>query len=161
MIRELEFDIAGVLRIYMGSNGDDTKALYNRLETLGPVGAIATNLIRATKNSERAKGYRRGSSTGAAYQTKSWAMSNLCELLGKHGEQLGVRWGWGEDAKQSYHRHVLYVDIPTGQVSFHTDVRGPGPDYPGAWDGKPGQGPDRICRWAARLLKRDESEAAA
>ena len=30
---------------------------------------------------------------------------------------------------------MLYVDLPTGQVSFHTPARGAGLDYGGEWDG--------------------------
>lgn len=46
----------------------------------------------------------------------------------------------------------IYVDLPTGQVSFHNGARYDGPDYPGAWDGMPGQSADRICRFVAQLL---------
>lgn len=39
---------------------------------------------------------------------------------------------------------VLYVEIPTGQVSFHSPTRGNGPDYEGDWDGAQGVSGDRI-----------------
>jgi hypothetical protein len=48
-------------------------------------------------------------------------------------------------------KHV-YIDLPTGQVSFHNGARYDGPDYPGEWDGAAGQGADRICRWIGQLL---------
>jgi hypothetical protein len=48
--------------------------------------------------------------------------------------------------------NVLYVEIPTGQMSFHTERRGDGPDYHGAWDGAATTGPERICRWCELLL---------
>jgi hypothetical protein len=57
-----------------------------------------------------------------------------------------------EDPATPAYSHVLYVDLPTGQVSFHTAARDDGPAYAGAWDGIKGQGPDRIIRWVARLL---------
>jgi hypothetical protein len=145
-------DIASIYRVYQGSDGEATKALYERLERLGDVGHVAVNLFRACKSSERAKTYRGGRYRGAAYDRKQWAMDNLATMLGKRAAPLGVVWGWGVDDKQSYHRHVLYVDIPTGQVSFHCGWRGEGPDYPGQWDGQRGQAADRICRWCARLL---------
>lgn len=145
-------NIADVLRVYLGSDGDATKALYAQLETLGPVGVIAVNLFRAQKNSERAKVYRGGGYRGMAYDRKQWAMDNLAAALAAHAEGAGIGWGWGDDPAQPMHRAVLYVDLPTGQVSFHTAARGTGPDYPGAWDGMPGQSPDRICRWVARLF---------
>jgi hypothetical protein len=30
---------------------------------------------------------------------------------------------------------VVYFDLPTGQVSFHSVTRGMGPDYSAPWDG--------------------------
>lgn len=154
-----------IVRVFQGSDGEATKALYARLEAIGPVGVVAVNLFRAQKSSERAKVYRggirgRSSYRGLAYDRKGWAMDNLCTVLAEHAGALGIVWGWGEDPKQEYHRHVLYVDLPTGQVSFHGASRGAGPDYPGNWDGIPGRSADRILRWVARLLD-GRTEAAA
>lgn len=141
-----------VIRTYRGSDGERTKALYARLESLGPAGTIAVNLFRAQKNSERAKKYRGRRSRFAAYDTKNWALDNLRAALLAHADMLGIAWGWGEDAEQPLHKHVLYVDLPTGQVSFHAAERGGGPDYPKAWDGVRGVSADRIIRWCARVL---------
>jgi hypothetical protein len=143
-----------VLRIYQGSNGEATKALYSELEALGPLGIIGMNLFRACKCSERAKGYRHHRFKGDAYARKDWSIKLLAEAM--HADVL-FRFGWGIDAalqvRGDPHHHILYVDIPTGQVSFHNGARYEGPDYPGEWDGMPGQGPDRICRWVAKLLE--------
>lgn len=149
--------LARVLAVYAGSDGDATKALYAELEQSGPAGHVAVNLFRACKASERAKVYRggqrgRGSFKGMAYDRKQWAMDNLCKALGQEAAAIGLTWGWGKDEKQDYHADVLYIDLPTGQVSFHTAGRGAGPDYPGALDGKPGESAGRICRWCAALL---------
>lgn len=141
-----------VLAVYNGSDGDATKALYERLSQFGPVGNIAVNLFRAQKNSARAKLYRGGGYRGRAYGRKEWAIDNLATALTEHADECSMRWGWGTDPEQPFHNVVLYVDLPTGQASFHTDHRGEGPDYPGAWDGKPGWSPDRIIRFIARLL---------
>lgn len=156
--------LADVLATYTGSNGDATKALYAELEQRGPVGHVATNLFRACKASERAKVYRggqrgRGSFKGMAYDRKQWAMDNLAGALVDHAAALGLTWGWGIDAKQEFHRDVLYIDLPNGQVSFHTAGRGRGPDYPGAWDGMPGQSATRICGWVAQLLDGEAAKA--
>jgi len=150
--------IGEVLAAYEGSDGDATRALFARLEAIGPAGVVALNLFRASKNSARAKVYRggmrgRGSFKGMAYDRKAWAVDNLAKVLGTHGEGLGLRWGWGVDDKQPVHRDVLYVDLPTGQVSFHTAPRGAGPDYPGGWDGVPGMSAQRVCSWCARVLE--------
>ena len=139
-----------IMSIYSGSDGTATGKLYAELEALGPMGMIAMNLLRATKASERAKVYRGGGYRRSAYDKKQWSMDNACRALLAHGAQL--RWGWGEDATQPVHRWVLYVDLPTGQISFHAGARGEGPDYGGEWDGQRGQGPDRITRWCAQLL---------
>lgn len=144
--------LAGILKVYDGSSGDATSALYQELEQFGPAGTVAVNIFRACKASERAKGYGR-KYKGAAYDKKDWSISNLVEALVNHAEALNIRWGWREDPKQEFHKWVLYVDLPTGQVSFHLATRYRGPDYTDEWDGAP----TRICRWIAGLY---ENEAA-
>jgi hypothetical protein len=145
--------LAELLQVYRGSDGDATRALYQRLEAIGPAGAIASNLLRACKTSTRAKRYRVRRHRGGAYDVKGWAMGNVCELLLDHGPGLGlVRWGWGEDREQPHHRYVLYVELPTGQVSFHAAELGAGPTYPGQWDGVRDVAADRILRFAAGVL---------
>lgn len=143
-----------VLDAYRGSSGQVTQALFKELEAYGADGALAIDLYRAQKASERAKVYRggergRGSYKGMAYDKKQWAMDNLCRHLRENGRYT---WGWGVDDKQEYHRHVLYIDLPTGQVSFHNAHRGEGPEYEKPWDGMPGQSPDRICKFIAGVL---------
>lgn len=146
--------LGDVVRIYLGSDGDATRALYAELEALGPTGAIAVNLLRAAKTSERAKAYRRGFSR-AAYDTKEWAIGNLLDWLTIYAGACGISsWGWGVDDTQEKHRHVLYVDLQTGQVSFHSAERREGPDYAGSWDGARGLQADRVVRWAAAVLER-------
>jgi hypothetical protein len=152
-----------VYAIYEGSDGEATKTLYAHLSTLGAEGAIAIDLFRAQKASARAKVYRggvrgRGSYRSMAYDRKGWALSNLAGALARSAADVGIVWGWGVDQKETAHRHVLYVDLPTGQVSFHSGERYGGPDYPGAWDGVRGVSADRIVRWVRRVLA---GEAAA
>lgn len=140
-----------VARIYEGSDGAATRALYERLETRGLPGIIAVNLLRASKSSGRAKVYRGRDFRIAAYDRKQWSLDNLREALTDAGD-AGPSWGWGEDPEQPVHRFVLYVDLPTGQVSFHSATRGDGPDYPGQWDGIKGATPSRVIRYAGMLL---------
>ncbi len=142
--------------IYHGSNGEATRALYAHLATIGPAGIVATNLFRACKCSERAKQYRggvrgKGSYRSMAYDRKQWSIGNLCEALQSHAEALGISWGWKVDPRQEKHRWVLYVDLPTGQASFHAEHRGVGPDYQGQWDGKRASA-ESIVGWVERLL---------
>lgn len=153
-------ELPNIVAIYRGSDGEATKRLYERLARIGPAGEVALQLFRAQKASERAKLYRgglrgRGSFRSMAYQRKQWAMDNLAQVLLTHGANLGIDWGWSVDEQQDYHSTVLYVDIPCGQVSFHTAHRGQGPEYLGKWDGIRGVGPERICRYATALLSGD------
>jgi hypothetical protein len=157
--------VVDMMLIYEGSDSAATKALYDRLAALGPAGAIATNVFRAMKASERAKKYRggngHGSYRGQAYEKKQWSMGLLADALTAHANSIGLTWGWAEDDEQTFHRWVLYVDLPTGQVSFHTSPRGDGPVYPGQWDRVTGAGPYRICRWIAALLEKETSDAVS
>jgi hypothetical protein len=146
--------------VYYGSDGDATRELYKELDKLGPVGVVAMNLMRACKASERAKKYRGGIRglgryKDMAYEKKQWSMNNLCSALTCNGDSLGIRFGWKKDpdqeAKGDPHVWVLYVDLPTGQVSFHTAGRGEGPDYPGDWDHSP-KSAERIIAWTSMLL---------
>lgn len=142
-----------VLTAYTGSDGEATRSLFGRLEGLGPVGLVAVNLFRAQKASERAKVYRRGF-RGVAYDKKDWAIEQLCTALREHGTVLGLAWGWGTDPETPVYSDVLYVELPDGQVSFHTRARVPEcPDHDRPWDGVKGHSPGRICRWIASLLE--------
>lgn len=144
--------IHDVYSIYRGSDGDATRAFLGRLEQLGELGRIAAYLFRAQKASERAKVYRGRTHRASAYDRKDWALRELAAVLVADAP-ASIVWGWGEDPAQEFHRHVLYVDLPTGQVSFHTGQRGEGPEYVDGWDGQRGKSPDRILRWIARLLE--------
>ena len=151
----VSYDVA--MAIYDGSSGEATIALYRRLDDLGAIGSVAMNLFRAHKASARAKVYRGGDSKGSwrsqAYEKKQWSLDNLAKALDRSAGELGIVWGWGVDLAQEFHQCVLYVELPTGQVSFHCERRGLGPDYPGRWDGAIKQGQNRICRWIERLFK--------
>lgn len=127
-----------VQAIYEGSDGEATKKLYAKLETLGAIGIIALNLFRACKASERAKKYRRRYK-GAAYDKKNWSLKLLSDALASYtprGIAYGIRWGWKEDPTQEFHKWVLYVDLPTGQVSFHAAAPLAKLRYHGEWDGQ-------------------------
>lgn len=142
-------DLANVLSVFEGSSGDATIALYNELRELGASGAVAIELFRAQKSSSRAKVYRRSGFKGKAYDKKQWAMDNLARALTEFG---ALPWGWKIDPTQAFHNWVLYVDLPNGQVSFHTAARGAGPDYAGDWDGVKNMSPTRVCRFIADLF---------
>lgn len=149
---------ADIIRVYEGSDGEATKALYVKLEAMGPQGVVAMNLFRACKCSERAKVYRGRGYRDDAYRRKQWSMDNLCRALLATSPNT---WGWGTDeAKRtegSPHHHVLYVDTPAGQISFHTDQRGDGPEYQGKWDNVRNASAGRACSYAASLFRLAET----
>lgn len=124
-----------VAEIYAGSDGLATKDLYAKLEALGPMGVIAVNIFRACKASERAKRYRGGNSHGRfkaqAYEKKNWSLRQLCDALAKSD----LIWGWKEDPTQEFHKWMLYINLPTGQVSFHAASQLTPERYYGEWDG--------------------------
>lgn len=164
----MTYDVAELTKIYEGSNGDATRALYDLLRLHGPAGEIALNLFRASKAAMLAKKYRggnhRGSFRSQAYDKKGYSMDQLVEALREHAEAAGIRWGWGIDRVRSEtdpFRHVLYLDLPScGQVSFH-GPRGDGPQYPGAWDGVRFQQMPRIVGFITMLLGTETHSARA
>ncbi len=150
-------DLVLITRIYQGSNGDATRMLYRDLERMGPMGVIAMNLFRACKCSERAKAYRKGRGYKTeAYARKDWSIQNLARALSETRDH-GLTWGWAIDTELKFradpHHHILYVDLPTGQVSFHVGQRYDGPDYAGEWDCVRDIAADRICNFVAQLFR--------
>lgn len=137
--------------IYEDSNGKATQELYQNLTDKGVAGVVAVNLFRAQKCSARAKEYRRGSHKREAYDRKNWSMQNLANVLDAHANELQIKWGWKLDPEQPKHCWVLYVDLPTGQVSFHAEQRGKGPDYVGDWD-KSLASVSRVLKYVASVL---------
>jgi hypothetical protein len=142
--------------VYDGSDGELTKRYYGELFTHGPLGVIAVNLFRAQKCSARAKRYRGGvrgvgSYRSMAYERKNYSIEQLCEALKDHAKALGMKWGWKRDPLTPGYEWVLYIDLPNGQVSFHSSGRGMGPEYPGEWDHER-KSADRIiafCDWVS------------
>lgn len=140
--------------VFEASDAEATRALYRALEQRGRIGVVAMNLLRAQKASDRAKVYRGRRFVDAAYERKAWAMGQLCDVL-EQNRQAGLMgiWGWKLDPEPPPAiPWVLYVELPTGQVSFHARERGIGPDFPGEWDGARGLSAARIIAWAQSVL---------
>ncbi len=127
--------------VYDGSNGGATRSFCCQLEKKGRAGKLAAGLFRVQKASSRAKQYKGGIDTKGgkvryrdlAYRRKEVCMAKLCELLEMDGH--GMTWGWKKDPSQAHADQVLYVEIPQGQVSFHSPERYAGPEYRRDWDG--------------------------
>jgi len=130
-------------QVYHGSNSGATHSFYSRLEKKGSIGLIAAHLMRVQKSSRRAKVYRGGithhdgqrtSFRKLAYGRKDQCLLWLCNELTEDG--CGLTWGWKQDSKEEFAKHVLYIDLPQGQVSFQSTEKYRGPEYRGEWDGK-------------------------
>src|ERR1035437_7990371 len=67
-----------------------------------------------------------------SYAKKNNAIHEACILA----RNTKTGFGWGNDPQCFSYPRVVYFDLPTGQVSFHTPSRGDGPDYGGQWDCK-------------------------
>jgi len=133
--------------IFNQQNGDVTKAYYAEMNRKGLPGQLAVALFRAQKRSTAAKKYGRSKFTRAAYDVKNWSLSEVCRILAiMQAFESAPQWGWKRDPKTPGYEQVLYVDLPTGQCSFHSADRLNGPDYPGEWDGI-GMSEERICRY--------------
>jgi hypothetical protein len=141
------------IEIYAGSDGDATKQFYAHLEGYGPRGIVALNLFRASKCSARAKLYRRRRHKASAYDRKNWSLENLVAVLLQHADALGIVWGWKLDPTESFAEWVLYVELPAGQVSFHSTVRMSGPDYAGEWDRVKDAQAMRVIKFCDRITE--------
>lgn len=120
-------------QVFNQNDGDVTKAYYARLNSMGPMGQLAVALFRAQKRSTAAKKYRGRGYRQDAYAVKNWSLSEICRIMVLAGHPFP--WGWQRDPYTPGFEWVLYVDLPTGQCSFHSADRLQGPDYAGKWDG--------------------------
>lgn len=141
-----------IMEVYKGRDANRTKALYAKLVAKPPRGIIAVNVLRAARNSEMAKGYKGRSAHAKAYESKDWAIGELCDALMRDPSVI-TSWGWGRDEQAVKFEDVLFLDLPgAGQISFHNSYRRVGPDYPGAWDGIRLQTARRVCLWVEAIL---------
>ena len=138
--------------VFAGSNGVVTRKYLKELSRQAPLGETAANLFRAQKTSERAKQYRGGPDHGwdsysdLSYNRKGEALKRLSGSL---CEADLLPFGWKFDDEQ--YMWVLYVDLPTGQVSFHSHERYDGADYQADWDGS-GESRNRIIAFCDSIV---------
>ncbi len=151
--------------LFFGSNGAATTKFCRELHDQGHIGEIAAALFTVQKASSRAKVYRGGRKQedgrevpykDLAYGRKGKFLKLLAGLLAR--DDCGMAWGWGLDLKQPKAKHVLYIDIPQGQVSLHSVQRFAGPDYHGAWDGRDAT-EDRVIQFCESLWRGSSATA--
>jgi len=143
---------------YDGSDGALTRRLLKNLEDKELHGCIAAQMFRAQKASSRAKRYK-GDYKGYAYDRKEQEIQKLCVLL---AQQQDWPWGWQRDETDSFAPEwLLYVDLPTGQVSWHCCQKLTGETYPGEWDRMPGTSEGRILRFCEAVLQGEDLSLVA
>jgi hypothetical protein len=119
--------------VFRQTNGDVTKAYYELLNSKSVDGQLGVALFRAQKRSTAAKNYRGRRFKSAAYDVKNWSLGEICRVLTEFA--LPYRWGWKRDPNTPGYEQVLYVELPTGQCSFHSATRLDGPEFEGEWSG--------------------------
>jgi hypothetical protein len=163
---EGDYEANRVRLIYEGSDGAATKALYTELAGYGPIGIVAINLFRAQKCAARAtfisdwiatlpraeQEHQNAHYAVLVFSRRHYALVQLAAVLGECAADLGIGYGWGCDLTAPRYPWVLYVDLPTGQVSFHALTKGDGPAYPGVWDGVVDASAERIIAFVNLIL---------
>lgn len=144
--------------VFNQNNGDVTRAYYAEMNAKGLPGQLAVALFRAQKRSVAAKKYRGGGFRREAYDVKNWSLSEIvriCMAIDANwpGPECinGRVWGWQYDPKAVNFEHVLYVETPVGQCSFHSAVRLAGHDFTGKWDGKEGGSLEAILAFCEQV----------
>ena len=119
--------IPSAIEVFYQHNGDVTRAYYQHLtDTHGARGRLAVALFRALKRSKDPQGigYRRVSRRKTESYDKAeafnWAVQEIIRGLSL-SITLDYAWGWRDG--------FLFVDLPTGQVSFICEDRGFAPLY--------------------------------
>lgn len=75
------------------------------------------------------------------YAEKSQSIAHACNAAG----EAGIVFGWAPSLQEDV-PWIVYFDLPTGQMSFHCNKRGQGPEYGGNWDGLKDEGTNRVQR---------------
>ena len=119
--------------VFNQNDGEVTKAYYQEMNAKGWMGQLAVALFRAQKRSTAAKKYHRGRFKRDAYSVKNWSLSEVVRIL--QAFEHSIVWGWQEDPNTPGFEWVLYVELSTGQCSFHSASRLDGPPFLGSWDG--------------------------
>ncbi|WP_145257881.1 hypothetical protein [Planctomycetes bacterium Pan216] len=65
-----------------------------------------------------------------------------------------INWGWKEDPETPRYDKILYVDLPQGQASFHSEERYSDREYYGWWDGS-GKTTPRVMAFCDSIMARD------
>ena len=155
------------VRAAAARRGAETRRI-NRVLAATPLGRLLIALRTAHEASARAKsraadGLRlREYDDGSRYRWANYHRSRqarendyaekraaVAEAVGL-AKEAGINFGWQRNG--SLIPWVVYFDLPTGQVSFHVENRGDGPDYDKPWDGVQNASGDRITAAITELV---------
>jgi hypothetical protein len=122
----------GVRAACLESRAWYTRWILRQLTACGPLGQVAAELVRIQKAGTQAGVYRGTAASGNSFRELALRRKreHLLKLVGLLGSMRPApSWGWANDPLQPQARWVLCLDLPTGQVSFHSSERFEGPDY--------------------------------
>ena len=163
------------VRAEAARRGAETRRI-NRVLGATPLGRLLIALRTAQEASQRAKsraadGLRyREYHDGSEYRWSNYRRSRqarendyeekraaVADAVGM-ARAAGINFGWRRDGSRI--PWVVYFDLPTGQVSFHIEDRGEGPDYDKPWDGVQNASGTRITAAITELVQ-PRTKAAA
>ena len=134
-----------------------SRRLCQDLDSMGPMGQLASLLFKAEKASKQAKSYSgkepvsRRAYGDYSNDRMTKMLNEAIQLLDAHAKDMDVSWGWSENDVPGSPPWLLCIDLPTGLVTFGMEWRRLGSDYGlGAEDGC--RNPDRIIGLCAGIL---------
>ena len=134
-----------------------SRRLCQDLDSMGPMGQLASLLFKAEKASKQAKSYsgrepvsRRPYGDYSKDRMEKMLME-VISLLDAHAKNMDISWGWSESDVPDAPPWVLCIDLPTGQVTYRMRERRLGPGFElGAEDDC--RNSDRITDFCAGVL---------
>ena len=139
------------------SNAPLSRRLCKDLDSMGPMGQLASLLFKAEKANIQAKSYRgiapvsRQPYGDYSKDRMKNMLMEVIHLLDAHAKAMDVSWGWKANDKPNSPPWVLCIFLPTGQVSFRVAERYLRSDYEvGSIDDSHNSG--RITKFCAGVL---------
>lgn len=115
-----------------------SRRLCKDLDSMGPLGQLASRLFKAEKASKQAKSYSgrepvsRRPYGDYSNDRMTIMLKEAIQLLDAHAKDMDVSWGWSKDDAPDKPPWILCVDLPTGLATFRMRERRIGPDFESA-----------------------------
>lgn len=134
-----------------------SRRLCQDVDSMGPMGQLASLLFKAQKANMQAKSYRGTAPVSRqpygdySKERMTQMLKEVIRLLDVHAKAMDISWGWSKDDAPGKPPWILCIGLPTGLVTFRMRERRLGSDYGlGAEDGC--RNPDRITEFCAGVL---------